>query len=115
MTEGTQDDANPPDDARARIWLVRHAYALTLVLVPVWIVDFFVPGGWSSFWITLIWFAAFAGHYFFVRARGSSDAWADDRALDLKVKSYDVRHIQEIEQSSASGKWPGKRGPEIRR
>ncbi|HJM52203.1 MAG TPA: hypothetical protein QGF63_20500 [Alphaproteobacteria bacterium] len=100
---------------RSRIWLVRHAYAFSLVLVPVWVIDFFLPGGWSSFWLTMLWLAAFAGHYFFVRALGSSDAWARDRALDLKVKSYDVRHIQEIERSAAEGKWPGKRGPELDR
>jgi hypothetical protein len=63
----------------------------------------------------MLWSVAFAGHYFFVRALDSSDSWADDRALDLKVKSYDVRHIQEIEQSASEGKWPGKRGPEVRR
>ncbi len=115
MAEDPADDTGSVGDIRARIWLVRHAYALTLVLVPVWVIDFFVPGGWSSFWVTLLWFVAFAGHYFFVRALGTSDAWARDRALDLKVKSYDERHIQEIEKSAAEGKWPGKRGPDLRR
>ena len=111
MTDDPADDAGKAAGIGARGWLIRHAYALSLVLVPVWVIDFFVPGGWSSFWLTMLWFMVFAGHYFFLRALASSDDWANDRALELKVRSYDVRHIQEIERSAAAGKWPGKRGP----
>ena len=64
--------------------------------------------GWWSFWPMFAWSLIFAFHFFLVRAMRADDGWADDRAMRLRSKSYDIDHILRIEESFKAGTMPGR-------
>ena len=53
-------------------------------------------GSWWSFWPIVAWSAAFCVHYLVFKARTTDERWAEERAADLRSKSYDASHIDSI-------------------
>ena len=53
-------------------------------------------GSWWSFWPIAAWSAAFTVHYLVYKARSTDERWAEERAADLRSKSYDASHIDSI-------------------
>ena len=54
------------------------------------------PPSWS-FWPFIGWCVLLTCHYFYVRSINVDPDWADQRAGDLRLRSYDVSHILEID------------------
>lgn len=57
------------------------------------------PGALPVFWILAGWAVPLAVHFFYVKSVGVNDEWADERAKDLRLKSYDYGHIKQIQES----------------
>jgi len=53
-------------------------------------------GPWWSFWPIAAWGVAFGVHYLVYKARTTDERWAEERAADLRSKSYDAQHIDMI-------------------
>lgn len=53
---------------------------------------------WWSFWPIFAWGIVFCVHYLVHKARTADESWADERVADLRSKSYDIGHIESIEQ-----------------
>ena len=51
---------------------------------------------WWFFWPLAAWGLALAVHYFVYKARKVDERWAQERAADLRSKSYDANHIDSI-------------------
>jgi hypothetical protein len=54
------------------------------------------PGERWFYWPLMAWGAVLGGHYFFVKSVSAEEEWADQRAMRLHDKSYDVGHIDAI-------------------
>ena len=52
---------------------------------------------------TALWGIVFLVHYLFVRSIHVEDDWVDERAADLRMKSYDFDHIHTIQGRLADG------------
>ncbi len=94
---------------RVREWFRYHAFAFAGGIGLLLVANLAIEGGWWSFWPMFAWSLVFAFHFFLVRALRADDAWADDRAMRLRSKSYDIDHIQRIEASFKAGTMPGWR------
>jgi fatty acid desaturase len=94
--------------ARFREWFRYHAFVFAGGIALLFVANLAIGGGWWSFWPMFSWSLVFAFHFFLVRAMRADDAWADDRAMRLRSKSYDIDHIQKIEESFKSGAMPGR-------
>lgn len=60
-------------------------------------------GRWWSFWPLAAWGVVLAVHYLVRKSRTVDEAWADERAADLRSKSYDASHIDAIARDEAAG------------
>jgi len=45
----------------------------------------------------------FAVHYLVYKTGTVDDAWVEERTLDLRSKSYDMKHIDDIREHPAPG------------
>ncbi len=60
-------------------------------------VNIFVGGGWWSFWPMCLWGLVLAFHFFYYRSVTVDDSWVQERTDDLRLRSYDLSHIRDIE------------------
>ena len=59
--------------------------------------------GWWSFTPVCGWGIVLALHYFYVRAANVDDDWVRARTEDLRIRSYDLGHITDLEERVARG------------
>lgn len=93
------DEAN--HDARgARHIIVRlfrwHATSYGIVIGGLIVVNIIVGGGWWSFWPMCGWGMFLALHFFYFKSVTVDEQWAQLRTDDLKLRSYDLGHIEDI-------------------
>lgn len=55
---------------------------------------------WWAVWPLMGWGVLLLVHILSHRAGMIDDAWAEQRALDIRAKSYDNNHIEEIRRSA---------------
>ena len=67
------------------------------------LVNLFTGAGWWSFTPVYGWGIVLAVHYFYVRAANVDDDWVRERAADLRVRSYDLGHITDLEERVEQG------------
>lgn len=94
------DDAANRDARGARVTIVRlfrwHAAAYGIVIGGLTVVNIYVGGGWWSFWPMCGWGMILALHFFYYKSVTVDEQWARLRTDDLKLRSYDLGHIQDI-------------------
>ena len=73
-----------------------HAWACCTGVAALACANWLSGGPWWSFWPIAAWSAAFAVHYLVYKARTTDERWAEERAADLRSKSYDASHIDSI-------------------
>lgn len=61
------------------------------------------PPRWWSFWPVSGWGLALGVHFLFLRACRVDDEWVQERTADLKLRSYDLGHIVDIEDRARQG------------
>ena len=59
--------------------------------------------GWWSFTPICGWGVVLAVHYFYVRAANADDDWVRERTEDLRIRSYDLGHITDLEERVGRG------------
>lgn len=93
-------DAANRDARGAGITIVRlfpwHAAAYGIAIGGLTVVNIYVGGGWWSFWPMCGWGMLLAMHFFYYKSVTVDEEWAQLRSDDLKVRSYDLGHIQDI-------------------
>ncbi|NJN40282.1 MAG: 2TM domain-containing protein [Gammaproteobacteria bacterium] len=93
--------------ARARRAYRRHLALFIGVNVALQVVNFFVGTGWWAFWPLAAWGVVFMVHFLRYKVQTVDEGWVDARAAELRIKSYDRGHIDNI---AAHG--PGAAGRE---
>ena len=93
-------DASPPGDpgraARVRRAFRRHALAFLGVNAALSVANVFLGTGWWAFWPLALWSVALAVHYLRYKALTVDEEWVDSRATELRIRSYDRDHIENI-------------------
>ena len=80
-----------------------HLRLYVVVCGGLTLVNLFTGAGWWSFTPVCGWGILLAIHYFYVRAVNVNDDWVRDRTEDLKVRSYDLGHITDLEERVERG------------
>ena len=78
-----------------------HIIAYCVIMGAVLVVNIVIGGRWWSFWPMIAWGFALAVHFFIVRSLQVDEAWVDARSYDLRDRSYDFGHIEDIKQRIA--------------
>jgi hypothetical protein len=60
------------------------------------VVNWAVGGGWWSFWPLGVWGVALGVHCMVYKTRSVNETWVEERTADLRSKSYDAGHIDDI-------------------
>ena len=92
--------------AAHRILLSRFGAHLRLYLVlcgGLTLVNLVTGTGWWSFTPVCGWGILLAVHYFYVRAANVDDDWVEERTDDLRIRSYDLGHITDLEERIERG------------
>ena len=92
----------PPRDELARTALVRrlfrwHLLAYCGFMGVLIVVNFIIGGGWWSFWPICAWGLLLAFHFFYYKSVTVDEAWVQERPDDMRLRSYDLSHIHDIE------------------
>ncbi len=93
------DGAEAAGAQRARRQLRRHATVYLLAAGVMIAADWADLLGWSAFWPVVLWGAALGIHYSIFKALHADARWADRRVRLIRRKAYDLKHIEQIEQS----------------
>ena len=75
-----------------------HLGVYALVIGLLTLLNVYVGSGWWAFWPTLGWSALITVHFLFVKSLNTDEEWAEYRALELKMNSYDFDHIDDIKR-----------------
>jgi hypothetical protein len=67
--------------------------------VVFFVADSFMPGALWFHWPVMTWGAIAGAHLLYCKSVNVDEAWAERRALDLRLKSYDLGHILDIDKS----------------
>ena len=89
-----------------RFLIERFRIHLRLYLVlggGLTLIDLFTGAGWWSFAPVYGWGIVLAVHYFYVRAANVDDDWVRERTEDLRIRSYDLGHITDLEERIERG------------
>ena len=90
----------PPGDssraARVRNSFRRHALLFAGINAALNVANVFIGSGWWAFWPLVLWSIPFAVHYLRYKALTIDEEWVDSRTTELRIKSYDRDHIENI-------------------
>jgi hypothetical protein len=73
-----------------------HLAAFIGVNAALHLVNFFAGSGWWAFWPLAAWAPLVAVHYFVRKSRRVDERWAEERTDDVRSKSYDRAHMDDI-------------------
>jgi len=90
-------DAPAPDSRSARRNFRRHFAAFLVVNVALTAANIAGGAPWWAFWPLAAWSLPLLVHYLFYKTSTVDDAWVDERIEDLRSKSYDLSHINAIQ------------------
>ena len=88
---------------RGRRWIRGHATVFAVASASALAVEWIADADWPLFWPILIWAVALAVHHFLANALDVDEAWVEERAADLRSRSYDFDHIRDIEKRIDEG------------
>jgi hypothetical protein len=75
----------------------RHLAAFVGVNAALHLLNLFAGDGWWAFWPLVLWAPLLAVHYFRYKSRHVDERWAAERTDDVRSKSYDRAHIDDIQ------------------
>jgi hypothetical protein len=89
-----------------------HLVAYLLVNAGLTAVNVYQGAPWWAVWPLVLWGMLLMLHFLYHRATSVDEAWVEERTLDLRSKSYDMGHIDDIrEHPTPSIKNEGKGNP----
>ena len=80
-----------------------HGYVFGLGMGLLAASNFMIGGGWWTFWPMYGWAMLLAMHFMVCRSLNVDHAWVEERADDLRLRSYDLGHIRDIQDRVADG------------
>ncbi len=80
-----------------------HLRLYLLLCGGLTLVNLYTGAGWWSFTPVYGWGIVLAVHYFYVRAANVGEGWVQERTEDLRVRSYDLGHITDLEERVERG------------
>lgn len=86
----------------------RHLIAFVLVNALLTGVNIFQGPPWWAFWPLIVWGLALMLHFLVHRSSSVSESWVEERTQDLRSKSYDAGHIDDIRKHPAPSIQEGK-------
>lgn len=75
--------------------------AFVLVNAALTAVNIYMGAPWWAVWPLLVWGLAVMIHFLVYRAATIDDAWVEERTVDLRLRSYDLGHIDTIHERPA--------------
>jgi hypothetical protein len=96
----TGDNATRDGDeqhGRVRRLFVWHRRAYVGVVAALIAANIAIGGGWWSFWPMCAWGLVFSLHFFYYKSVTIDEAWVEERTDDMRLRSYDLSHISDIE------------------
>jgi hypothetical protein len=78
-----------------------HLIAYLIVNAALTVINVLMGAPWWAFWPLILWGLALMLHFLVHRARTVDEAWVEERTQDLRSKSYDASHIDEIREHPA--------------
>jgi hypothetical protein len=91
----------PPKRSRVSRTFKGHFLAYLLVNAVLTGINIYTGAPWWAVWPLLVWGLLVMLHYLVYRAGSVEDAWVEERTLDLRSKSYDMGHIDDIRKHPA--------------
>lgn len=98
---GAMSEDDPASASRLQRTLRWHAVAYAVVIGTLTAANIVVGDGWWAYWPTIVWGIALAIHFFYVRASSVDEKWIEERSGDLRLRSYDLGHIEDIKKRVA--------------
>lgn len=92
----TAGEASPASHAAGRNFR-RHFVAYLVVNLALTAANIVGGAPWWAFWPLAVWSLPLLVHYLFYKSSTIDDAWVDERIEDLRSKSYDLSHINAIQ------------------
>jgi len=92
-------DAAAPAARSARRNFRRHFAAFLVVNLALTAANIVDGAPWWAFWPLAVWSLPLLVHYLIYKASTIDDAWVDMRIEDLRSKSYDLSHIDDIKRT----------------
>jgi hypothetical protein len=74
-----------------------HLAAFIAVNGALHLVNLAAGSGWWAFWPLVVWAPLLALHYFVHKSRRVDERWARERTEDVRSKSYDRAHMDDIQ------------------
>ena len=93
---------------RVQVWFRYHAIAYVAGIGLLFFLNAMTSDRWWAFWPFFFGSLLLACHFFLVKSMRADAGWAENRAMRLRSKSYDVDHIRAIERSYTTGTMPGQ-------
>jgi len=92
-----------PAPLRGRIARAFRPHLVAYLLVNAALTGFNVTMGapWWAVWPLVLWGMLLMLHFLYYRATSVDEAWVEERTLDLRSKSYDMGHIDDIREHPA--------------
>lgn len=79
----------------------RHLTAFVIVNVLLTAVNIAMGPPWWAFWPLIVWGLGLMVHFLVYRASAVDETWVEERTQDLRSKSYDASHIDDIREHPA--------------
>ncbi len=76
----------------------QHFLVFALVVPLAILSDLTFIGSGLLFWPIFVWATVLSIHFFISSSMETDEAWVEERVFDLKTRSYDFDHIQNIEE-----------------
>jgi hypothetical protein len=74
-------------------------------------VNVYMGAPWWAVWPLVLWGLLVMLHFLYYRATAVDDAWVEERALELRSRSYDMGHIDDIRKHPSPGLKDAGGGP----
>ena len=80
-----------------RRWFRLHLWAFVAGNAALNAVNWSSGGDWWAFWPLVAWGLLLTAHYLFYKAKRVDQRWVEERTDDVRSKSYDASHIDNIQ------------------
>jgi len=89
--------SDPAPRALATRLYKRHRLIYAGAMAALIITNIYIGSGWWTFWPMCAWTIVFAFHFFYYKSITIDEAWVEERTDDMRLRSYDLSHIHDIE------------------
>lgn len=79
----------------------RHLQAFVAVNALLTAINVYTGPPWWAFWPLVVWGLLLMLHFLYHRTQAVNEAWVDERTQDVRSKSYDLGHIDDIREHPA--------------